>query len=167
MDNRNQPALSVVLPVFNAGLYLEQAIESVLQQTFTDFELLLVYDDSLDNSLEIIQKYLEIDSRVRLVTNTGGKGLAAALNFGISQARANLIARFDADDICYPNRFEKQLSFLRGNPEVKLVGSYFEAFGACEPTVIKHPTNPLEVSFKFTWNTRVGHPTVILSLIHI
>lgn len=114
------PAITVLMPAYNAARYIGEAIASVLQQTFTDFELLIVNDGSTDDTLEIIGTFR--DERI-VVINQPNRGVADALNTGLAQARAPYIARFDADDICYPYRLEKQIRFLQDNPEYILVGS--------------------------------------------
>lgn len=108
------------MPAYNAARYIGEAITSVLKQTFTDFELLIVNDGSTDNTLDIINKFN--DERI-VIINQINQGVAAALNAGLKQAKAPYIARFDADDICYPYRLEKQIRFLQDNPEYILVGS--------------------------------------------
>jgi glycosyltransferase involved in cell wall biosynthesis len=114
------PAITVLMPAYNAARYIGEAIASVLQQTFTDFELLIVNDGSTDDTQDIINSFN--DERI-VVINQVNRGVADALNTGLKYARAPYIARFDADDICYPYRLEKQIRFLQDNPEYILVGS--------------------------------------------
>jgi glycosyltransferase involved in cell wall biosynthesis len=117
-----EPAVSVVLPVYNGKAYLRAAVDSILAQTFVDFELIAVDDGSRDNSLSILQQYAARDGRVKVISRPN-TGIAGALNDGIAAARAPLLARMDADDIALPTRFEKQVEFLREHPEVVLLGS--------------------------------------------
>src|ERR1700754_2088364 len=98
--NFDVPKITVLMPAYNAGKYIGEAIESVLEQTFTDFELLIVNDGSTDNTAAIIQSFT--DPRIVLIQQPN-LGVAAALNNGLKHARAEYIARFDADDICYPH----------------------------------------------------------------
>ncbi len=107
------PKISVILPVYNAEKYLREAIDSILTQTFTDFELLLINDGSTDGSEAIILFYT--DSRVVYVKNDVNRGLIFSLNKGIDIAKGEYIARMDADDISMPMRLEKQLSYLENN----------------------------------------------------
>ncbi len=100
------PLVSVVMPVRDARQFLREAIHSILEQTFSDFELLLIDDFSQDDSAAICQSYCAADSRVVLLHNTE-RGIIGALNFGIAHARGKLIARMDADDICEPDRFAR------------------------------------------------------------
>lgn len=115
------PALSVLLPVHDGERYLRAAIESVLAQSFADFELIVLDDGSSDASREIA--LAARDERVRVVTSGERRGLVETLNQGLALARGELVARQDADDVSHPERFERQLRFLREHPTVALVGS--------------------------------------------
>ena len=107
----NNILVSVILPVYNAQKYLEEAIESIINQTYTNFEFIIIDDGSGDNSLNIINKYQKQDSRILVITREN-KGLVYTLNEGINQAKGKYIARMDADDISLSNRFEKQIELL-------------------------------------------------------
>lgn len=117
-----QPSISVVMSVYNGGHYLKKAIESILHQTFTNFEFVIVNDGSTDNSLQLITKYACHDKRIRIV-NQDKKGLTRSLNRALYFASGEFIARQDADDISMPDRLEKQRHFLEQNTEYCLVGS--------------------------------------------
>lgn len=104
------PKLSVLTPVYNAERFLIKAIDSILEQTFTDFEFLIIDDCSNDNSTHIIQSYT--DCRIRYYRNEKNLGISASLNKGIELAKSEWIARMDADDISFPNRFLSQLNFI-------------------------------------------------------
>jgi glycosyltransferase involved in cell wall biosynthesis len=118
----DSPSISVLLSCYNGARWLDDAIKSVLNQTFKDFEFLLVDDGSTDNSLEIINIFAKIDPRIVVISKIN-TGLADSLNVGIQQARGEWIARLDADDISEPTRLEKQLEFVQKNPEVVLLGT--------------------------------------------
>lgn len=115
------PAISVLLPVFNGATYLQRAIQSILEQTSTDWELLILDDESRDESQEIIQSFS--DARIRAFHNVPRLGLAENLNLGLREARADIVARQDQDDISDRTRLEKQLRFLRDHPAIAVVGS--------------------------------------------
>jgi glycosyltransferase involved in cell wall biosynthesis len=117
------PEVSVILPFFNTKNTLAAAVESVLNQTFASFEMLLVNNNSTDNSLSIARSLAEKDIRIRLLHETK-QGVDYAMNYGLENSRGRFIARMDADDISYPDRLEKQVRFLNENPETGLVGSY-------------------------------------------
>jgi glycosyltransferase involved in cell wall biosynthesis len=115
-----KPLITVLMPAFNAEKYIVEAITSVLKQTFSDFELLIINDGSTDATQQLIESFT--DERIRLINQTN-QGISAALNIGLLNARADIIARFDADDICYPARLEKQYKFLAEQKDYILVGS--------------------------------------------
>jgi glycosyltransferase involved in cell wall biosynthesis len=117
--------VSVILPVYNAEKFLEEAIESVLAQTFYDFELIAINDGSTDSSLAILERFSLADKRVRVISREN-LGLIKTLNQGIELAQGDLIARMDADDICQPNRFECQVEFLAKNPDIVCVGAQIQ-----------------------------------------
>jgi glycosyltransferase involved in cell wall biosynthesis len=114
--------LSVLMPVYNGGPYLADAVESILEQTFTDFEFIIINDGSTDGSLQILQHYAQLDSRIHLISRKN-RGLVSTLNEGLALAKAPLLARMDADDIAYPERFFVQKEFLDRNPGHLLLGS--------------------------------------------
>lgn len=120
------PEISVVMSVFNEEIHLRSAIDSVLNQTYKNFEFIIVNDHSTDKTPEILKEYEAKDNRIILFEkpiNKGFKGFVENLNIGISKARGRYIARMDADDICFPERFEKQFNFLEKNPQVFLTGA--------------------------------------------
>ena len=116
------PAVSVLMPVYNAQRYVAEAIESILAQTFTDFEFLIIDDGSTDKTPEILRRYAARDPRIRLVSRPN-RGLVASLNEGLALAWGEFIARMDGDDISLPERFERQLRYLADHPECVMVGS--------------------------------------------
>ncbi|WP_372949697.1 glycosyltransferase family 2 protein [Mariniphaga sp.] len=117
------PEVSVILPFFNAENTLAAAVESMLNQTFTSFEILLIDNNSRDNSLAIAQSFAEKDLRIRLL-HEPKQGVDHAMNCGLDNSSGRFIARMDADDISFPERLEKQVRFLNENPETGLVGSF-------------------------------------------
>lgn len=116
----HDPAISVVMPAYNAGKYIREAISSVLCQSFGDFELLIVNDGSTDDTQKIIRSFP--DQRIKLINQTN-QGIAAALNRGLAEAKAPVVARFDADDICLPGRLRVQFDFMNTHPEYIIIGS--------------------------------------------
>lgn len=117
-----KPVISVLLPVYNAAPYVAAAIESVLVQSFPDFELLVIDDGSTDATIEILQALAAQDQRIRL-TSRGNRGLVATLNEMLAMAQGNLVCRMDADDLCRPDRLARQKSYLDAHPECVAVGS--------------------------------------------
>ena len=124
------PELSVIMPVYNAGNYLSETIESILNQTHTDFEFIILNDNSTDNSLAIIQRYMAKDSRIILINKLQNMGPASLRNEGFGIAKGEFIALMDADDIALPTRFQKQITLLKNNPEIGVCGTWFTFFGA-------------------------------------
>ena len=111
----NNPKISVVLPVFNEEMYVGEAIESILAQTFTEFQFLIINDGSSDASEKIIKSFK--DKRIQLVTNVENLGLSQSLNKGIGLSQGEYIARMDANDIALESRLEEQLSFMENHPK--------------------------------------------------
>jgi hypothetical protein len=123
------PAITVAMSVHNGEPYLAESVESVLAQSFGDFEFLIVDDGSSDSSRETIARFAREDSRIRPIFREN-RGLVASLNQLLAEARAPLIARMDADDICRPQRFEAQSAFLARHPDHGVVGSWSEDIDA-------------------------------------
>lgn len=117
--------LSVIIPVHNGGVYLRQALESVLAQVAIPIEVIVLDDGSDDGSADILRSMATVDQRLRYVSREN-RGLVVSLNELLGLARADIIARMDADDICMAGRFERQLDFLQSNPEVVCVGGQVE-----------------------------------------
>lgn len=115
-----RPKVTILMPARNAGKYIAEAIRSVLQQTYTDFELLIVDDGSTDDTVKVVRGFK--DRRIRLLSKEK-EGTSVALNVGLQMARGIYIARFDADNICLPTRLERQVIFLDGHPAYLVVGS--------------------------------------------
>ena len=116
------PLVSVIMPVYNGEKYLAEAIDSILGQSFTDFEFLIVDDGSQDNSAEIIRSYEKRDRRIRFIQLERNMGAAAARNRGIAAATGKFITMMDCDDISLPERLQKQVDFMQSNPEIGAVG---------------------------------------------
>lgn len=121
------PTISVLMPVFNAQKDLRQAIDSILKQSFSDFEFLIIDDGSTDQSVEIVESYT--DPRIRFLRNPKNLGLVPTLNRGLSEARGKYIARMDADDISEPLRFESQAALLENN-QADICGGLFRIIDA-------------------------------------
>ncbi len=121
----NVPQVSVVMSVFNGERYLRQAVESILDQTFTDFEFIIIDDGSLDSTWDILQLYDVTDPRICLFRNETNIGLTQSLNLGISYARGNFIARQDADDWSNNRRLAEQIRYLEANPDLGLLGTAY------------------------------------------
>jgi glycosyltransferase involved in cell wall biosynthesis len=119
-EHSHPPQISVCMPVYNAERYLAEAVESILAQTYRDFEFIVIDDGSTDRSLAILERYAAQDARIRLSSRPNA-GLVVRLNEMVNAARGELIARMDADDIAMPERFARQFDFLNAHPEVVVV----------------------------------------------
>jgi len=123
-----KPLLSVVMPVYNAEKYLAEAIESVLNQKFKDFEFIIINDGSIDKSSEIVKKYAKKDKRIKILNNEKNMGIAETRNRGVREARGKYLAAHDSDDISEPERFRIQVDYLEKHPEVGIVGGNIALF---------------------------------------
>jgi glycosyltransferase involved in cell wall biosynthesis len=128
------PLISVVLPVYNCSLYIEEAINSILNQTIQDFEIIVIDDYSTDETVAIVQSIN--DSRIKLILKEENKGLIDSLNIGFKEAKGKYIARMDGDDISLPSRFKKQLEVLE-NTDIKVCGCWLQRFGKSN-VLIRH-----------------------------
>ncbi len=124
MNKKTVPLISVIIAVYNGESYLQLALDSILGQTFKDFELIIVNDASTDNTREVLSEYA--DPRITLITNETNLGQTVSLNKGLAIARGQYIARHDADDISHPDRFQIQVNFLDQNPDIGLLGTSYE-----------------------------------------
>jgi glycosyltransferase involved in cell wall biosynthesis len=122
--------VSCIIPFYNSEKYFEETIQSVLAQTFKDFELILVDDSSTDGSKAIADKYQKLDPRIVVTSNKYEKGISGARNSGLDIAKGEYIANLDSDDISLPTRFEKQVQFLDANPDIGVVGTEMQEFGS-------------------------------------
>jgi glycosyltransferase involved in cell wall biosynthesis len=161
---RSTPRVSVLMPVHNGERYLEEAVESILAQTFRDFELLIVDDGSNGATRAILREAARRDSRVVLEERERG-GYVSALNSMLSRARAGLIARMDGDDIAHPGRFRQQVEFLEQHPEVVCVGSVFDIIDehGDRLTRLSPPTTDGEIQrLLLRGHTALSHPSVMM-----
>ncbi|MBC6697796.1 glycosyltransferase family 2 protein [Hymenobacter puniceus] len=159
MPVTKSPLVSVIIPVYNAGEYLRPAIDSILQQTFQDFELIIVDDCSRDESLAVARSY-EADPRVTVLANAQNKGRSFSDNYGAEYARGKYIAKMDADDIALPHRLQTQVDFLEQNPAVGLTSSFMKCFGESK-IVYEYPVSADAVRSFMLFNMPVANPTAL------
>lgn len=150
------------MSVFNAEYYLRQAIKSILEQTFQDFEYLVINDGSTDASLKIIKSFH--DRRIFLIDNLRNLGLAASLNKGIKKAKGKYIARMDADDISLPQRLTKQLDFMKSHEDCGLLGSSYAFINDSDKVIGAMPViiDPEDIEKALTYQCPFGHGTVMI-----
>ncbi len=121
---QSAPVISVIMPVYNAAAYLQDAIESVIKQSFENFELILINDGSTDQSMDIIHQFN--DQRIVLLDNECNRGLIFSLNRAIAQARGKYIARMDADDLCLSFRLQDQFTYMENNPNISVLAGFID-----------------------------------------
>lgn len=159
------PRVSVVLPVYNGSMFLREAIDSILNQTMQDLELVIVDDGSTDSSREIIASVT--DPRVVTILRDRNYGLADTLNLGVDTASASLIARQDQDDLSFPQRLARQVDFLASHPQVGLLGTWAEIrsidnHGTWRPTgAHRHPDRDVVLRWRLLWNNPFVHSSVM------
>jgi glycosyltransferase involved in cell wall biosynthesis len=155
------PVISVLFPVYNGSLFIGQAIQSILEQTYDNFEIIIINDGSTDESAAIIQKYK--DSRIRFYEQEN-QGLAATLNHAIKMSKGKYLARQDQDDISLPQRFEKQVDFLESHPDYGMVGTWASIMGENGDTqrIHRHPTESLILKFDLFFNNPFVHSSMMI-----
>ena len=126
---KQTPLISVIMPLYNAERFVGESIENVLRQTVGDFELIVIDDASTDASAEIARAYAAKDDRIVLMHNELNSGAARTRNRALDAARGKFITFMDADDLCSPERFAKQLAFFERHPQTDICGSYYTMFG--------------------------------------
>lgn len=154
------PKVTVLMPVYNAAPFLRAAVDSILGQTFGDFELLAIDDGSTDASHAILESYR--DPRVRLVTNERNLGIVATLNRGLELANGQYVARMDADDLSRPDRLARQVAYLEAHPEVGVCGGWCRQFGTVRAATIRYPERHEAIMANLLFGNALAHPTVMM-----
>ncbi len=150
------------MPVYNGERFLRQSIESILSQSFNNFEFLIINDGSIDSTANILANY--IDSRIQVVTHPKNLGLITALNNGLSLAHGKYIARMDADDVSFPYRFEKQVEYLDEHPEIGVLGCGIQEIDEKNQIIDSHifvKTHSL-IYWSMYFYCPIAHPTVMM-----
>ncbi len=155
------PRVTVLMAVYNGGHYLVETIESILQQTFRNFEFLIVDDGSTDSTWQILSSYAAQDERFVLVRSPQNLGRPAARNIGLEQAHGDYIALMDADDIALPKRLECQVAFLDKHPDIDVCGSWVFVMGGSE-TIWRYPTQHDEIRCQMLLRNPIANPSVIM-----
>lgn len=158
MSNIN-PQVSILMPVYNSEKYLREAIDSILDQIFTDFEFIIILDPSSDNSQDVIESYT--DERIVLIKNDERLGLPRSLNRGLDVARGEFVARMDADDISLPERLKNQVAFMYMHNEIGVCGTWIKYFGE-KNLVLAFPTDDATIRCKLLFENNIAHPSVIM-----
>lgn len=157
--------ISVVMPVYNSEKFLSSAIESILNQSFSEFEFLIFNDASTDNSKQIINDYLKIDNRIKFHDSSINKGYSYLLNESLKYLNYNYLARMDADDISDKLRFEKQYDFLKKNQEYSVVGSFINIIDETDHFIrkSKYPINDYDIKKSLKEFSTFAHPSTMIN----
>lgn len=162
MDSNVAPTVSVVLPAYNAEKYLKESIDSILAQTYTDFELLVINNASTDGTRALVESYT--DPRVKLINNPSNLGLIGSLNVGLKAARGKYIARMDHDDRSLPERFQKEIDFLEKHPEVAIVGTWSNIMDSNGKFIRLHrnATRSNVIKYELMYGNSLTHPSLMM-----
>lgn len=152
------PKITVLLPVYNCELYIKTAVESILNQTFTNFELLIIDDASTDATVSILKKF--DDPRIQLIEKPLNSGYTNSLNYGLKIAKGQYIARMDADDISYPERFARQIDYLDNHPDVVVCGTTYKIVDNDKKIIL--PQDHEAIKIGLLWGNCVSHPSVMI-----
>jgi glycosyltransferase involved in cell wall biosynthesis len=158
------PRVSVVIPIFRGEQYFNEALESILLQSFTDFECIIVCDEPTPTTRQLLSQYQSEDARVSVIYHDERIGLIASLNLGCRESRGEYIARMDADDIAEPERFARQVQYLDHHPKVGVVGTQALLIDE-EGTVIRSvtlPTEPVVIRWHMLFENCLFHPSVMI-----
>jgi glycosyltransferase involved in cell wall biosynthesis len=160
----SNPLVSVVMPVYNSENYIVEAIESILNQTYKNFEFIIINDGSTDKTLDIIKKYAKKDKRIKVVNNEKNLKICKSLNKGILLSKGKYIARADGDDISLKNRFKEQIEFLEKNKDVGVVGGYMQIFNGetgKNISIRRYETDDKKLKKNIFFYSPLSHPTVV------
>lgn len=154
--------ITVILPCYNSELYIGQAIQSILDQTYSNFELIILDDGSTDNTKSIIKSFR--DARIILLSENDNKGIVYQLNKGIEHAQGEFIARMDADDVSFPERLQKQVDFLEDirNKKIDVLGTDAISIGIETKAIYHKNYKSSQISFLLNFYCPILHPTVMM-----
>lgn len=161
----DSPLVTVFVPVYNSEQYLVECIESIINQTYKNLDILFVDDGSTDHSVNIVKEYLAKDSRIRLIENGENMGIPYTRNIGLKEARGKYMAIMDSDDIAMPERIEKQISYLESNPDIDVVGSFYIMFDGNSEKRIEIPvTRPEEIKIMLMFHNPIANSSTTVRL---
>ena len=163
---KNQPLVSVIMPVYNGEKFLRDSIESILNQTYKNFEFIIVDDGSTDNSVRIIKEYQKKDKRIKLIENKKNLGQSRALKIGLNNARGFYYSKMDQDDISDKNILEKELDFLEKNKDYVIVGSNLEIIDEDKKKIGYrfYPQENKEIKKTLIFKSPFAYPSIMIRL---
>lgn len=156
------PMVTVLMPVYNGERFLKEAMDSILKQSYADFEFLIIYNNSTDNTLAILESY--VDDRIRIIYNQEPKSLAESLNQGIRLAQGKYIARMDCDDISLSNRLESQVAFMEKYSDCAVLGMWanvIDSHNIFSRSIRNIPTNSVDIKSSLIFKCPFVHPTIM------
>jgi len=157
------PEVSVVIAVYNGAKYISETLDSILNQTYTNWECIVVDDGSTDATCELVEKYIKKDNRFKIIKTSGGNGPYIAANIGIKEAQGEYIARSDADDISLPQRIQLQYSLLLKNKKINLCGTlHYALFENGKTTFKSYDTDPFFLKWQLLFQNRLVHSTMMM-----
>lgn len=162
---KKSPLISIVMPVHNGGKFVAEAISSVLNQTYINWELVIVDDASTDETKKILRKFVELDERIVIVKHSINQGIAKSLNDGIKQSKGQYVARMDSDDAMMPNRLMVQVSFMQSRPNVVVCGTDMEEIDD-SGIIIGHrhvPSSNKKICEMMWYAMGLQHPTMMFN----
>lgn len=161
MKASSAPKISVIMSVYNGMPYLKEAVQSILAQTYKNFEFIIVDDASTDRSWQYLKSLK--DKRLKLIKNKKNLGLAKSLNITLRQAQGDFVARMDADDVSLPQRLEKQMQFFKKNPSVDICGTWVNLIDENSQIIgeKKYPVNDSGIKKLLAWQPSIIHPTLM------
>lgn len=156
--------ISVIMPVHNTEKYVDRAIESILNQTYWDFELIVIDDASTDKSLDIVNHYKNLDPRIVIFTNKTNQGISRSRNIGLQNARGEFIAVMDSDDVSHPERFEKQIDYLNAHPKIGVIGANYTVVdeNGIAYRTSKLPESPPQIWWTMFFSNSIAHSSAMI-----
>jgi pyruvyl transferase EpsI len=159
----NNPLISWLMPVYNGSKYLCRALDSMLGQTYQNFNIIIIVENGcIDNTAAICEEYAAKDNRIRIYHNKENFGVAASLNRGLELCEGKYIARMDADDVSLPERLEKQVAFMENNPDIGVLGTYYRVIRDSYAVIVKPPASNDDICARLLFGTVIAHPSVML-----
>ena len=159
----NLPLVSIILASYNAEKYIKEAVDSIINQTYDNLEIIIVDDCSTDTTCKILEKYAFKDKRIILYKNIENSKLPYSLNFSIKKANGKYLARMDADDISLPTRIAEQVKFMETHKDIGICGTAVELFGEnVKEHILSHPKTHKEMKTRLLFSVCFNHPTVML-----
>lgn len=155
------PFVSVLMPVYNGSTFLEESLASILNQTYKNFEFIIIDDGSTDGTYQILKRYTKTDQRIKIISHKKNRGIVFSLNQGLELAKGKYILRMDADDIAYPNRFVEQINFMETHPGYGVCGTWIKVIND-NPYIWMPPTSSDDIKTSLFFESVIAHPSACI-----